>query len=109
MIPCMMIMCGCGDDNSGNGTKSDVMCTVVFYTGISNEFNVPKQEVFMGEKIRKPINFPNRYFDESTQKTLQFVGWYTDPAMTEEYLWKFETDPVKSDMTLYALWEEVDV
>lgn len=109
LIPCMLFMVGCGDNNNDGETKSDVICTVVFYTGISNEFNVPKQEVFMGEKIRKPINFPNRYFDEQKQKTLQFVGWYNDQSMTDEHLWKFETDLVKSDMTLYALWEEVSV
>jgi len=108
MIPCMIFMVGCGDNNNGDQTKSDVICTVVFYTGVSNEFNVPKQEVYMGEVVRKPINFPTRYFDENTEKTYQFVGWYSDPSRTEEFLWKFETDEVKSDMTLYALWEEIN-
>ena len=65
------------------------------------------QEVREGGKVKKPINFPTRYLDESTRKTYQLVGWYSDPSRATEYLWKFDTDPVRSNMTLYALWEEV--
>jgi uncharacterized repeat protein (TIGR02543 family) len=100
------MLVGCGDNNDDK-KPSDVICTVIVYTGIGNEFNVPMQEVHMGETARRPINFPTRYYEEATDKTYQFVGWYSDPSRTEEFLWKFETDEVQSNMTLYALWEEI--
>ncbi len=35
-----------------------------------------------------------------------FVGWYKNEACTEK--WNFDTDTVKEDTTLYALWEIKD-
>ena len=107
MLPCMIFLGGCGGNNDDNTGKSDVICSVIFYTGIGDEFNVPMQEVNAGEIVRKPLNFPSRYYDETTDKTYQFVGWYSDPSRAPEYLWKVETDEVHSNMTLYALWEEI--
>ena len=104
MLPCIFLF-GCGGNTEDE--KSDVLCTVIFYTGIGDEFNVPKQEVYMGEKIIKPINFPTRYYDESTDITYQLVGWYSDTSKSPEFLWKFETDIVRSDMTLYARWDQI--
>ena len=64
--------------------------------------------IYLYYLIKKPLNFPNHYQDDSG-KFYQFVGWYSDKSMTEEFLWKFETDKVRSNMTLYALWEEVSL
>lgn len=106
ILPCIFLSTGCGGSNNNGDGTSDLICTVIFYTGISEEFNVPIQEIPEGQKVVKPKNFPNRYLDETTRKNYQFVGWYSDPSRTSEYLWTF-TEPVRSNMTLYALWEEI--
>ena len=103
-----MMCVGCGDNNNDNDGTSDLICTVIFYTGISDEFNVPMQEIKDGGKVKKPINFPNNYLNETDRQKYQFVGWYTDTSWEDKYLWKFETDVVHSNMTLYARWEPVE-
>ena len=109
ILPCIFLFStGCDGNNNDGESTSDVICTVIFYTGISNEFNVPIQEVRQGGKVKRPVNFPSRYLDEETRKTKQLVGWYSDPSRTQEFLWKFETDTVRSSMTLYALWEDIE-
>ena len=107
LLPCLFIFgCSCSRDSNNNSSSNGNIYTVIFYTGIDNEFNLPKQEIEDGQKIKKPI-MDSRYIDEATQTIKQFVGWYSDPSCEAQYLWKFETDEVHSNLTLYALWEEV--
>jgi uncharacterized repeat protein (TIGR02543 family) len=108
LLPCIFLFStGCDGNNNDSEGTSDIICTVIFYTGITNEFNVPMQEVMQGGKVKRPINFPTRYLDEQTRKTYQLVGWYSDQSLNEESLWKFETDTVRSNMTLYAKWQDL--
>ena len=60
---------------------------------------IPPQTVREGEKATKPEVGP----------TLQghiFVAWYKEMELRTE--WKFDTDVVTSDITLYAEWIDVD-
>ncbi|MBR3163123.1 MAG: InlB B-repeat-containing protein, partial [Clostridia bacterium] len=50
-----------------------------------------------GDEIEQPIN--------PTKKGYNFIGWYTDPELTEEY--EFDTIP-SENITLYAGWVEED-
>ena len=109
LMPCLIFFgCGGSSNTGSSGTDSNVY-TVVFYTGIGTEFNVPRQEVADGNVVRKPVGFPTRYYDEQTDTTKQFIGWYTDPSFEDKYLWKFETDEVHSNLTLYAYWEPIHI
>ena len=99
--------CALSDDSQKSNSNGNIY-TVVFYTGISSEFNIPPQEVVDGNLVIKPRNFINVYTDEKTGETKQLVGWYSDPSREQQYLWKFDTDEVHSNMTLYALWQEID-
>ena len=109
IIPCIFLSTGCGSsDNNSNSNTSNLTCEVIFYTGFPEKFNLPKQEVKEGDLIKKPLNFPNNYQDD-VGNFYQFIGWYSDSSRTEEYLWKFESDRVHSNMTLYALWEKIEI
>lgn len=58
--------------------------------------SVPAQTIKRGEVVSKPI--------APTRPDYEFVGWYADAALTQA--WDF-TQPVNSNMTLYAKWNEV--
>lgn len=108
LLPCLFIA-GCGNTSNQNSNSDGSVYTVIFYTGIGDEFNIPKQEIVDGNTVRKPIGFPTKYNDPNTNTTKQFIGWYSDPSCESQYLWKFETDEVHSNLTLYALWEDINV
>ena len=107
VLPCLWFMgCAGADDPNKSGSNGNIY-TVVFYTGIPSEFNVSPQEVVDGNLAVKPRNFPIQYIDNDGN-IKQFIGWYSDPSCESQYLWKFETDEVHSNLTLYALWQDID-
>lgn len=111
ILPCIILFKGCNcstGDSGNNSTKVDVTYTVFFYTGIAGKFNIPNQEIKEGELVREPSNFPNYYYDVDKQKEMYFNGWYSDISFDIKYLWKFQTDEVHSNLTLYARWEEAN-
>jgi len=68
--------------------------TVIFN---SNEGSmVVSQTVSHGEKATKSEN--------PTRNGYRFVAWYKEAELTNE--WKFDTDVITADMTLYAKWEQ---
>lgn len=67
-------------------------CTVNFESGGGSD--VPSQTVQYGERIVEP--------DEPTREGCTFNGWYSDLDRTA--LWRFDTDTVQGNMTLYAGW-----
>ena len=87
--------CGIGADEAESVPQE---YTVRFYTGSTDTFNIPSQTLMEGSLVRKPST-PTRYGYE-------FIGWYKDQACT--LLWSFEVDTVKSNVTLYARWQEED-
>lgn len=109
-MPCIFVFngCSCSRENSSSNTQSNVTYTVIFYTGISEKFNVPKQEVKEGGLVVKP-EFPSTYYNEKTNTSYVFSGWFSDPSLNIKYVWKFETDTVYNNMTLYAKWDEVKI
>ncbi len=108
LLPCLWFFKGCSCSNTENTqTGSGNTYTVLFYTGIADKFNVAKQEVEEGGLVREPLNFPTRYYDEETKKSYYLIGWYSDASLENNYLWKFHTDEVHNNLTLYAKWKEI--
>lgn len=68
--------------------------TVTYNTGSGS--NVESATVRNGKKATKP--------DDPTYAGHVFIGWYKDAAATVAY--KFNTDVVRGDITLYAGWVE---
>ena len=108
IMPCIFFFggCSCSRGNSNTTTESNVSYAVIFYTGISEKFNVPKQEIKEGGLVQKP-EFPSTYYNEITNSSYVFSGWYSDQSLDIKYVWKFETDRVYNNMTLYAKWDEI--
>jgi len=77
--------------------KESASYTVTFNT--DGGLPVPAREtVRYGGKVTNP--------DNTIRKTGNlFMGWFKEPECTNE--WDFENDTVKTDITLYAGWEEV--
>ena len=69
--------------------------TVTFNSGEGSA--VPAQTVSEGEKAKKPTPDPTR-----TGHT--FAAWYKEATHATE--WKFDTDVVTSNITLYAKWTQ---
>ncbi|MCH5163443.1 MAG: InlB B-repeat-containing protein, partial [Clostridiales bacterium] len=61
--------------------------------------SVASVQVDKDGKVTKPTN-PNK-------EGYNFVAWFKDEALTQE--WKFDTDTVTGDITLYAKWEAKQV
>ncbi len=69
--------------------------TVTFNVNGSTGTPPPPQNVFSGVKLLEPRS--PRYSGYT------FGGWYIDPLCTGAF-WDFGTDPVGSDLVLYAKW-----
>lgn len=82
-----VLLCGCEDPNA--------QYTVAFdgnYYGCRDYDTLTVQS---GQKIQQP--------ESPVRDGYVLLGWYIDKAMTE--VWNFEKDKVRSNMTLYALWD----
>ena len=109
IMPCIFFVGGCScskKNNTGSNTQSNVTYAVIFYTGIPDKFNVPKQEIKEGGLVKKP-EFLSTYYNESTDTSYVFNGWYSDSSLDIKYVWRFESDRVYNNMTLYAKWDEI--
>ena len=62
----------------------------------NNEAADMEEKVTYGKKVEKPSDPEKEGYD--------FVGWFTDEDLNEVF--DFET-PIKSDISLYAKWEEI--
>lgn len=91
---------GGSSSGSGGSSPSKPSTPVTKYTvtfDSQNDSAVKTVQVAEGKKVSKPT---------APKKTgYTFVGWYKEPEGTTE--WKFTSDTVTGDMTLYAKWEEV--
>ena len=58
--------------------------------------SVETKTVKEGEKVKKPT--------DPTREGYAFVAWFKETTLSTE--WKFDTDIVTADMTLYAKWEQ---
>ena len=99
MLPMVVFFPGCSCSSEEDGKSSVPQeYTVRFYTGSTDTFNIPSQTLMEGSLVRRPDN-PRR-------DGYEFIGWYKDQACT--LLWSFEVDTIKSNITLYAYWQEED-
>lgn len=71
-----------------------VSCTVTF--DVQGHGAAPDDQVGIrvGDMVKRPT--------DPSAEDYRFDGWYRDAACTKE--WKFDTDIVQADMTLYAKW-----
>ena len=93
ILPCVVFFGGCVDDGRRN-EYDKVTHNVAFYTGSEDTFNIPMQTVRHGDLVIRP--------PKPTKIDHTFVAWYKDLACTE--IWKFESDIVDENITLYAKW-----
>lgn len=111
IFPCVMIFKGCScSENSNNSTsnnKSNVTHTVHFYTGTPTRYNIESQEVKDGGLVTKPDTSGWWYYDEIEKVNKTFGDWYSDPSLDIRYVWKFNTDQVYGELTLYAKWNPI--
>lgn len=91
LLTVIITSCGSDDDN-----KLPEQFTVTFDS--QGGSNVSPQTVNDGTKIKEPT--------APTKDKSIFVGWYKEPNYTN--IWKFESDIVVKDITLYAKWQQVD-
>lgn len=88
-----MIMVACNPDPEPEPEPEPTLYTVTFDSNGGSA--VPEQGVYAGEKITEP--------GDPTRGGYTFVAWYKEEGLTTE--WKFDTDTVSSNITLYAKWE----
>ena len=88
-----MIMVACKPDPEPEPEPESTLYTVTFDSNGGSA--VPDQGVYAGEKITEP--------GDPTRGGYTFVAWYKEEGLTTE--WKFDTDTVSSNITLYAKWE----
>lgn len=88
-----MIMVACKPDPEPEHEPEPTLYTVTFDSNGGSA--VPDQGVYAGEKITEP--------GDPTRGGYTFVAWYKEEGLTTE--WKFDTDTVSSNITLYAKWE----
>ena len=104
MLPCVVFFDGCScsctnNKSNGNGGQySNIYHSVSFYTGSEDTFNVQTQNIQHGGKVKKP--------SDPRKEGFAFQGWYVDEECTIR--WRFDSDVVTKQLTLYALWEEME-
>lgn len=97
LILALALVCSLGlvackpDDTPPDGTPT--LYTVTFVTNGGS--SVPDQGVYEGKKITKPGDPARGGYD--------FVAWFKEEALATE--WKFDTDTVTANTTLYAKWK----
>lgn len=111
IFPCVIIFngCSCSDtsNKTNNNNNSNITHTVHFYTGNPKKFNIENQEVSDGGLVTKPDTSGWYYYDEVEKVTYTFGDWYSDESRDIRYVWKFTTDRVYDNLTLYAKWNEI--
>lgn len=82
-----MLLCGC---------ETGKAYTVSFDGNYGDAEQIPSQTVASGKKAQAPA--------DPVREGYAFLGWTQDLSRGE--CWDFSTDKVKSDCTLYALWDK---
>ena len=85
------------DKEDPNKTDQVTEYTVTFQANGGS--TVQSKTIKEGQKVTKPT--------DPTREGYDFKGWYKESACTNE--WKFDTDTVTGNITLYAKWEAKQV
>lgn len=109
IFPCVFIFggCSCSDNKNTNKKTSNLTHTVMFYSGYEEKFNIPKQEVKDGGLVTRPAETSTWYRKDQDGTLYRFGDWYSDSSLDIQYVWKFDSDQVYSELTLYASWVEM--
>lgn len=106
MLACMMcfvfVLIGCGGtagDNAGNGNDGTETYYTVDFDSCGGSA-VESQRILEGNTVKNPAA-PKR-------ENYSFIGWYKASDENAEE-WKFTTDRVTCDITLYAKWQSSEV
>lgn len=84
-----------GNGGGGNDTPTPTYYTVTFDSMGGSE--TASQSVLAGNTVRRP--------ETPAREGYFLIGWFRDSAATDE--WRFDTDRVNADITLYAGWQQV--
>ncbi|MDE7163812.1 MAG: InlB B-repeat-containing protein [Clostridiales bacterium] len=89
-----LISCsGAGDTtDNGDGGSMAQYCIVTFDSQGGSD--VENQSVIKGNPVKRP--------DAPSRADYVFTGWFTEANVE----WRFDTDRVSADITLYAGWDE---
>lgn len=102
MLPLVAFFPGCNCSGSGGGDDGLNSYCVKFYTnsGENNSHTYEVKIVKHGDTVEPPKNNP-------TKEKCVFRGWYKDPELTIQ--WKFESEKVYADTTIYARFDEINI
>lgn len=99
MLPLVAFFPGCNCSGSGGSDDGLNSYCVKFYTdsGEDGSHNYDVQIVKHGGLVTRP--------KDPTKTGYQFINWYVDKECTK--VWKFESEKVYDDTTIYALFREL--
>ena len=89
-----LVFGGCNNSNEESGNNSGTYYTVSFDS--QGGSSVESQQVLKGNPVKSP--------DAPKRENYSFLGWYKSSDKNADE-WKFATDRVNSDITLYAKWQ----
>lgn len=92
-----LVLTGCNNGNSTPDNGTGTYYTVTFDSMGGSA--VDSQSILEGNPVRSP--------EVPTRENYSFVGWYKSSDDNAEE-WKFATDRVTSDITLYAKWQSLE-
>lgn len=92
-----LVLTGCNNGNSTPDNGTGTYYTVTFDSMGGSA--VDSQSILEGNPARSP--------EVPTRENYSFVGWYKSSDDNAEE-WKFATDRVTSDITLYAKWQSLE-
>ena len=97
IIILVLTVCLSACSNSNDTENTPVNYTVTFDSMGGSP--VASQTVISGNPVRRP--------DTPTKEGYFLTGWYKESTLENE--WNFNTDIVRSDITLYASWREGNI
>lgn len=98
MLPLVAFFPGCNCSGSGSGEEGLNSYSVKFYTNSDKSHTYSVQTVVHGHTASPPAE------GDPQKDGCSFVGWYKDMELT--MIWKFESDKVYGDTTLFAKFEK---
>lgn len=100
MCAALFVLAGCANNNKPDSGEQDNHTYYTVEFDSQGGSSVESQRILEGNTIRTP--------SVPTRETYSFIGWFTDTAENATE-WKFSTDRVNSDLTLYAKWQSNEV
>ena len=97
MLCLVFVLTGCNNTSDRDSNNTGTYYTVLFDS--QGGSSVDSQQVLEGNPIKTP--------DVPKRENYSFIGWYKSIENNAEE-WRFSTDRVNQDMTLYAKWQSTE-